>query len=506
MNVVIVGGGTAGWMTALYAQIIYPDTNIVLIESDEIGILGAGEGTTPHLVGFFDFLGIPFSDLVKNCNATIKNGIKFTNWSANTQYYYHPFASYSSASETHSYRLNPFIEKDTCFSLIYSAQLKHKFNEHVFYQQMSDNFCVPFIENDKINVSNPLEKFDNYGLWSLHFDARVLAKFLRQVGESRGIKRVEGVVKEIKNNDDNYITSLVVNDIIIPVDFVFDCSGFRRLIIGDFYKSKWKSHAKHLPAKRAIPFFLPIDKKIPPYTESIAMNYGWMWKIPLQHRYGCGYVFDSDFISDDEAKREIDQYIGFETDSPKTFSFNAGCYEKVWIKNCLAIGLSAGFLEPLEATSLWQAVSTLKYFFTLHRNIDNVHEYVRDGLNQTYLLATEEIVDFIYIHYLTNKQNTDFWKNFKINNKTPEAVEYLLELVKDGGYISNSKYLEQSFSVHSYYHVMYGQGILTNEQLLKYAEFLPVDHTQEYLKILEEQKITVPYCTNHYDFLQKLKH
>jgi tryptophan halogenase len=506
LNIVVVGGGTAGWLTALYAKKVYPDYNITLVESEEIGILGAGEGATAHLISLFDFLEIPFSDLVKNCNATVKNGIKFTNWSEDGGYFFNPFASKSSASNDYNYFSNPYLEQDTGFSHIYSSQFDHKLDDYSFVQKISNNFCVPFVKNNSVNINNPIQKFDNFASWSLHFDARTLAQYLRKIGESRSIVRIEGIVKKIETDENEYINKLLVNDKYIDVDFVFDCSGFKRLIIGNFYKSEWKSHSEYLPAKKAIPFFLPAEKEIPPYTEAIAMDYGWMWKIPLQHRYGCGYVFDSDFISEDDAKKEIDDFLGFEVDSPKTFSFSPGCYKKIWIKNCLSVGLSAGFVEPLEATSLYQLTLTLQIFFSSFTNIKNKNKVFVNKFNSFYFDQTKEIVNFIYLHYVTNKSNTNFWKYFKTNNKTPPFIDNILNIVSERQlqYYDFHKTLPV-FDFLGYFYILIGNKIITKKDLKKYLSLIKVNQTNEYLNILENQKNVVPLMCKHNEFLKELK-
>jgi tryptophan halogenase len=505
MNIVVVGGGTAGYITALYAKKAYPNFDITLIESEEIGILGAGEGSTPHFIELFDFLEIPFSDLVKNCNATVKNGIKFTNWSNNNEYFFHPFSSQSLASNDCNYLIDSYLEQDTGFSHIYSSQFDHKLDDYAFVQKISNDFFVPFIKNNNVYVNNVIKKFDHFANWSLHFDARTLAKYLRKIAELRSIVRIEGIVKKIETDENGYINKLLVNDKYIDVDFVFDCSGFKRLIIGNFYKSKWKSHSDHLPAKKAIPFFLPIEKEIPPYTEAIAMDYGWMWKIPLQHRYGCGYVFDSDFISDQDAKKEIDEYLGFEVESPKTFFFNAGFYKEILINNCLAVGLSSGFLEPLEATSMWQMSIVLKIFFSMNGVVEN--NYInRNKINNLYKKDVEEIVDLLYLHYITYKKNTIFWKYFIKNNKMTPFIENILQIIKERNLKKIDFNDKNMYTFMSYFYILIGNKIIEKKHLQKYLSLMKIDHSQEYLDILKNQKKLIPNLINHKNFLLNLKY
>lgn len=499
MNFVVVGGGTAGWITALYAKKAYPNEKIILIESDEIGILGAGEGSTPNLIGLFNFLEIPFEDFINNCNATIKNGIKFSNWSNNDDYYYHPFYSECAASNDYNFYLNKYLELDTGFSHIYSSKFDHELKDYVFLQKISENFSVPFIQNINKNNLEITINFEGFSFWSLHFDASMLAKYLKKVGEKRGIIRKEGIVKNIFSDNYGNIVELKTDSESIKTDFVFDCTGFKRLIIGNFYKSKWLSHDKSLPVNRAIPFFLSMDKKIPPYTEAIAMDYGWMWKIPVQNRYGCGYVFDSNHISDDKAKEEIDKLLGFEVESPKTFSFNAGVYEKIWINNCMAVGLAAGFIEPLEATSLMQLSFQLQMFFSLYETKS------RDKINNYYLQQTQEIVDFLYLHYVTNKKNTKFWEFFTKNNEMPIFIKNLLENIKEGP-PNELTFKNKIFNFTNYFYVLIGNKIIKKENLQKYLSLMKVDHSQEYLNILKNQDNVLPLLVDHNYFLSILKY
>ena len=508
MNLVVVGGGTAGWLTALYAKKANKDSQVTLIESEEIGILGAGEGTTPHLIPLLDYLGIPVSELVKYCQATIKNGIKFTNWQDN-KYYYHPFAQTSLASEqSANFTFNYYEENSAEISYLYAKLSNTPQNEYCFINMLSEKNKVPFQRKtltSDFHAVNPIQFFTSLASWSIHFDANVLAKFLREIAESRGITRIEGKVIETTQDSEGYITNLKTKTKIIPADFVFDCSGFRRLLIGDLYKSTWSSHQDSLPAKKAIPFFLPKNEDIPAYTESTAMNYGWMWKIPLQHRYGCGYVFDSDMVSDDKAKQEIEKLLKTKIESPRTFTFNAGCYKEIWIKNCLAVGLSSGFLEPLEATSIWQSGIVLRNFFSEKINLTTKNKKIIDSFNNKFYNQTKEIVDFLYLHYLTNKKTTPFWKDFSKNNKMPDFVEYILDVSQERMISQDIDFdNRQMFNASSYLYVMIGNGLISDETLLKNLKNQSTDKNIDFLKIKKNQKIMEPTVLSHLEFLEEL--
>jgi tryptophan halogenase len=353
---VIVGGGTAGWLTALYVKKNWPHSSVTVIASSELGILGAGEGTVPSFIDFLEEVNIPVADVIENAKGTIKKGILFTNWQGNGDQYTHSF-----------------------------------------------------------NVLGP----DKY---ALHFDASLLAKYFESIAVARDIKLIDGEVVNIHANNNNTITSIDLKSLpSVSADFVFDCSGFRRLIIGEFYKSPWQSYSDTMPVKRAIPFFLPNNNtNLPDYTESIAMQAGWIWKIPVQGRYGCGYVFDSNQITDEEAKTEIREYLGHNFVSPKIFNFEAGAYKFPWIGNCLAVGLSAGFIEPLEATSIHMQLITLKLFKRAFGSVIGSYKLNSD-LNE----LNSDVVSFLYLHYLTKRNDTEFWAKFT-QNKMPEKINKLL--------------------------------------------------------------------------------
>jgi tryptophan halogenase len=471
-NLVVVGGGSAGWLTALYTKVIFPDDNVVLIESKEIGILGAGEASTPNLINALDFLGIPVSDLIKHTNATIKTTAKFTGWSnKNEDYFYHPFEYLiPEISEQNGY-LDSF-NLDTNLFHLYSYINNISMDEYCFINKICNNNKVPFTKITEFNNINPILNYNQLGAWSLNFDAKLLADYLSKVAQNRGIKRIESKVKEINLNQDEEISNLLLeNGLCIDVDFVFDCTGFARLIIGKKYLSKWISYKDYLPTNKALPFFLnnKEHEKIPSYIEAIAMDYGWMWKTPLQNRYGCGYVFDNNQISVDDAKIEIENKLGFEIFPPKLFSFEPGTYKEIWIKNCLALGLSAGFVEPLEATSLMQTIFNLQKFFTNKHNILTKNKFIKDNFNYNNEISSFSIVEYIYWHYVTNKENTLFWKNFIQNTKTPELITNILEINKERILVQSdffSTLKGSHFNTEDYLCVLFGHK-LPNKQLLK---------------------------------------
>jgi hypothetical protein len=225
-----------------------------------------------------------------------------------------------------------------------------------------------------------------------------LLKLIKSMStEEKSLNFIEQIIEEdLKNPDldpNDFFVKLNPNESLILenneeqlVDFVFDCSGFHRLLIGKHFNSEWASYKEYLPVDMAVPFFIPIDEEIPPYTEAIAMKYGWMWKIPLQNRYGCGYVFDSSLISEEDAAKEIEEYLGFVPEYPRknkgAFKFNAGGYKTPWVKNCIAIGLASNFIEPLEATSIFSSIDSLRRAVFNTLSLEECNDDIIDRYNK----------------------------------------------------------------------------------------------------------------------------
>ena len=505
---VVVGGGTAGWLTALYIQRNFPDSDITVIASSEIGILGAGEGTTPHFLLFLDQLGISASDLVKHANATFKNGVKFTNWNGDGTHFYHPFADHSDLD--HSF-----------FSILYSGiplldleeiALGNSLYAIDFTARASENGCVRYFpDNNSWNKhSNPLLHFTSLGNHALHFDANLLAKYLQGIGISRGIKLIDATVDTIDNDDSGKIKELKLSSGgTIKPNFVFDCSGFKRLIIGKHYNSTWDSYKDVLPVNRAIPFFVPNDTKIiPPYTESIAMKYGWMWKIPVGNRYGCGYVFNSSEITDDEARQEIYDLVGI-VDTPKTFSFEAGCFKEQWIKNCVAVGLSSSFVEPLEATSIWVSVLSLTYLLENMPGIISGDQHYINRYNSYMEKINQQVLDFVSFHYITKRKDTVFWKDFTKKYKKTIVVDHLITASKTA-MPQTDFYKTDMFSFKSFYHIGAGTQFFNKESAaMLYNSNVQGIRGEQYRelksKYLKNINLALNNTVNHYDFLEYLK-
>ena len=503
-NLVIVGGGTAGWLTALYAQKMNPEDKIVLIESEEIGVLGAGEGSTPHFLYILLGLGISIKDLIQECGVTIKNGIRFSGWNESKTFYY-PFPSYAAVGEQ-SYHFPVANTMKTSLSPIIAAQRDEEEKDYDITYKMSERNLVPMFEKGHIEDLDFIRGLSITSDFAIHFNARDIAKFLRKVAEDRGVVRVEGIVKNIESDEDGYITSVSTENDKILSDFVFDCTGFARLIIGKFYNAKWKSHKEHLPANKALAFFLPMTEDIPPYTESIAMDYGWMWKIPLQERFGCGYVFDGTMLSDEDAKKEVVDLLGHDIEVQNIFSFDAGCYETPWVKNVLAVGLSSGFLEPLEATAIWQASKILHRFFGAPSNIDSRGQASIDQFNKFFVQETDMIVSFLYLHYVTNKTNTPFWRDFTKNNKMPDLVKDCLNVSKERPLYNEIDFIVSlAFSQYDYTVILVGNGMVDKEMLKNHTAAVPEGNFDKYESMLLNQDVLLEMLMNQRQLIEYVK-
>lgn len=410
MSVIVAGGGTAGWLAALHVKQFYSGADVTVVYDDKTPIIGVGESTTAHFVRFLEAIDISVHEVVKNCEATIKNSIRFTNWKGDGTYYHHAFTRRS----------------EECVQSYFDA-LYHDINldDIDLGSTLSKNNKVPMPLD-----GNSDEPYDDTN-YALHFNAKKMSEYLQSVGVSRGIKIVVGKIKSVSLDPDEYVTDITLDtNQTLKTDFVFDCTGFARVFVNKVYNSPVKSYKEILPVKKAMPFFIDNTGTTPPFTEAIAMKYGWMWKIPVGKRYGCGYVFDSDYINDEEAYEEICEVVKQKPHVPRTISFKPEYNTKPFNKNTLALGLAHGFLEPLEATSLLILANMLNTLERTGHNIFNrmYNDEYTESYNKHILDFVENCVDIVYVHYLTPRNDTEFWRKFK--NMIPEHVSNTLEQIK----------------------------------------------------------------------------
>lgn len=443
-KIAIAGGGSAGWITALMINKYFPDAEITLIESSKIGIIGAGEGSTPIVINALLDVGITVEDLIKNTSSTIKNGSKFIGFNQNKDYY-------TTFSSIH----NPYTVNKTLFAYdLFAYRNKMDIYDYSLIDMCTHENRIKFLESSQAN-------------YAVHFDGRSFSAYLSTVGKARGIKVIDSVISEVILSDSGFVSGLRLEDEqLIDCDFVFDCTGFKRLIIGKTYGSEWISFADSLPTDSAIPYFLPIDEDIPPYTQATAMDYGWSWKVPLQHRYGCGYVFSSKYISEDDAKLEIESKLGFKPDFINTIKFNPGVFAETMIKNCISVGLASSFVEPMEATSISRSVAMIYRAIDLLGESDfNPDQFKIDVFNQEFIEDMKDVVGFIYLHYITNKTNNNFWMDFTKNNKMPEGLQ---EKIDKFNSFENIDYVPRVYDAIGYYKVLQGNDLIDDNNLEKW--------------------------------------
>ncbi len=482
-NFVILGGGTAGWFTALFIQKVRPNDNVSIIESTKIGTIGVGEATTPNVINFFTYLNIPIEDVIKNTNGTIKNGISFENWNGDGKKYFHAFFEHLTPFKVH-----PMFSND-CFEFY----LKHLIHEN---KNLEDYQYSPLISyQNKVDT-----KHTSY---ALHFDAGMLAAFLKKTAIERGINHIDAEFESLSTNDKNDITKITLNNgQSVDVDFVFDCSGMARKIIGEHYKQKWISYRDHLPMKKAI--IIPKEKEdLFPYTKAIAMKYGWIFEIPLQHRVGRGYIFDSDYINEEQALKECEEYYGEKINVKKVIDFDAGRFEKVWVNNCVAVGLSSTFIEPLESTSLFLTIEQLMMFNHFHNTWFESNEDDRDMYNLICGNNMKETLSFVYLHYITKRKDSQFWIDFPTKHKPPKHFEKKLHKLKQNNirhYDCVDTMLTAQFRMSSYVQVAQGLGVADVPINIKGFENIEPS-VDNYKKLID---YNAKYADTMSDYLKKL--
>jgi tryptophan halogenase len=418
-NYVVVGGGTAGLLTALYLKQVAPTKKVTILQSKAIGILGAGEGTTPSFIKLLDFLSIPVSSLIRRTSATFKTGIRFVNWNGggDSDTYVHPFDAEAGAgiSAIEPREMLNYVHP----GFLVSAHLDIPTDSSELMAQMNPGAVPAVPQPFQVTNMDPISNYQLLNGFALHFDAVNLAKELTRVAQSRGIEFVEGVLESFEQDETGDVKTLVLESgERLEADFIFDASGFKWFFPREL-GSEWVSHKEYLPVDAAIPFSLPMEEKIPAYTDAIAMKYGWMWKIPLQNRYGCGYVFDSSLITAEEAQAEVEEYLGHEIEVDRTLQFEAGYYKDPWRHNVIAVGLASGFVEPLEASSITSLVIQLQNVLASPDQMSTRDPRAADLYNKKFATMSEEVASLVNFHYLTSREDTKFWKKFKADSVVP---------------------------------------------------------------------------------------
>jgi len=486
-RIVIVGGGTAGWMTAAaLSRFCVPRFEVVLVESDEIGTIGVGEATIPSIMQFNEALGINEAEFLSATGATYKLGIAFEGWGKPDEGYVHAFGLVGAALGVvpfHHYWLRGRklgIAKPLGHYVLHTLAIAANRFAHITPPAGSPLPPLPY---------------------AFHFDASLYAKFLRGFAEGRGIVRQEGRIVAVERNQQNGDIGAVVlaNGSRVEGDLFIDCSGFRGLLIEQELEAGFEDWTHWLQCDRAVA--VPCDRVDPlvPLTRSIARKAGWQWRIPLQHRIGNGHVFNSDHISEDEATAILLANLDGEAMAePRTIRFKTGRRSKCWVRNVVAIGLSSGFIEPLESTSIHLIQTAITRLIDLLPD-GEISEATRDDYNARSAFETERIRDFIILHYHANQRDGEpFWDGLRAMD-VPEPLKHKIDQFRSTGRVVPS--FDELFDTRAWIHVMIGQNIIP-QSYHPVADILPEPRLKEFLDGLERSHLQqVQRMSDHAEFV-----
>lgn len=455
-NILILGGGTAGLSAALILKTRFPNKEISVVKSDKIGVIGVGEGSTEHWRYFMEFCGLDWREVIKETDAAIKVGIKYVNWTDEDYYYNVDERFYS----------NTYVGQ---FLGAYIQSYAHNKPQIVTTYDLGLSSKVP----------NQPEVCSN----QFHFNALKLRDYLEK-------KCTEKNIKVYTDEIDNVITNEFGIDYIsgnqqYKSDFYIDSTGFKRVLINKL-GAKWISYKKYLKMNEAIAFPTSDTPEYPVYTTITAMKYGWMWQTPVYGRWGNGYVFDNNYINARQAQDEVEEHLGHSVKLFKNIKFEPGGLEKVWIKNCMALGLSANFIEPLEATSIGSTINQTFMFMNYYTNYDQTQI---DQFNDKMKLVMENLRDFVCLHYLVKKDNSNFWKDLQ-SVELPDTLKHNLELWKNRPPIADdfpaTRYL--LFFENNFTSILYGLKLLNYDKIKNIYE-----------SFSEQNKTNITYWVNEYN-------
>ena len=448
-RIVIVGGGTAGWMTAAALSRFLGNTGrrIILIESEAIGTVGVGEGTIPPILEFNQQLGIDEAQFLRETHATYKLGIDFVGWTAEGERYFHQFGQIGRSLNGVSlhqlwlkHRGDPAVGPLAGYSMSAVAAGNNRFG------------------HPTADPSDPLSQI----AYAFHFDAAAYGQFLRRYAEAKGAERIEGRIVSVERDGETGALASVSleDDRKVRGDLFIDCSGFRSLLLGDTLGVPFEDWSQWLPCDRAIA--VPSERTEPllPFTRSTAHPSGWQWRIPLQHRTGNGHVYSSVHMSDDEAEAILLSTLDAKAiASPNHLKFKAGRRSRSWESNVVAIGLSSGFLEPLESTSIHLIQHGIQKLLSLFPGRE-IGQAERDEYNRHMVNSYDPIRDFLILHYTATRRTGPFWDHVR-TMELPDTLKHKVELFRERGRVF--RYNDELFDTPSWVAVMLGQGIIPDE-------------------------------------------
>jgi tryptophan 7-halogenase len=421
-RIVILGGGSAGWMTAAaLANSIRGGCRIALIESAAIGTVGVGEATIPPIRHFNRQLGLDENAFVAAARGTFKLGIEFVDWVRPGHRYFHPFGRIGDEFDSvslHQYWLRERVRGSAV-----------PLEEHAMAWVLARNgrFGQPLTDPAMV-----LSSFD----YAYHFDASLYGRYLRDYSEKRGVRPIDGTVVDVQlRAEDGFIEALqLASGERIEGDLFIDCSGFRGLLIDSALKVDYESWQHWLPCDRAMAVGCGLGQELPPYTCATARPAGWQWRIPLQHRMGNGHVYCSEYMTDDEATAILLEHLtGEPLGDPRPLRFTAGVRRRFWMRNCVAIGLSAGFLEPLESTSIHLVQSAITRLLAMFPDRD-CNPLLAQEFNRATRFEYERIRDFLILHYCAQQREEPLWRQAR-SMRIPESLQLKIDHFRNGGRI-----------------------------------------------------------------------
>ncbi|RIV82311.1 tryptophan 7-halogenase [Aurantiacibacter xanthus] len=492
-RIVIVGGGTAGWMTAAALSRMkagHRKLEIVLVESEQIGTVGVGEATIPPFVDFNRLLEIDEAEMLAAVQGTFKVGIQFENWGRIGQSYLHPFGTYG-------YEIDGVSFHHVWHRLKQAGDPRpiQAFNLETMAAHFGKFLRTPDYESDHLPPMN----------YAYHIDATRYARFLRSYAEARGVVRREGRVADVAlDGESGHVASITMDDgEVMPGDFFVDCSGFRGLLIEQALKTGYEDWSHYLPCNRAVALPCEREDGSPPalFTRATAHSAGWQWRVPLQHRNGNGHVYCSEFMGDDEAHAIlVANLAGKPGADPNFLRFVTGRRKKFWNRNVVALGLAAGFMEPLESTSIHLVNTGINKLVSI-LSLDGVTQEQEDAFNRLTAKEYLRIRDFLVLHYsATARDDSPFWNHVRTMD-VPDTLKEKIALFRSNGQIFRED--DELFIETSWASVMMGQGIQPNGHNVM-ADALPLDQLRGEIDGIERSiRYLVEHMPSHADYLSK---
>lgn len=491
-SILIVGGGTAGWMSAIMLnRFLHPNgCQVTLVESTEIETIGVGEATIPSMVKFVRALGFDEEEFMRNCSATYKLGIRFDDWIEKRHSYWHPFGI-----------CGGMIEGLDLFHFWLKGRLDG--GETLSYSDYSLQARLAELVKAPRGHEGPSPIIDS-GSYAYHLDAGALAQYLREIATKEGVQHLFGEVRHVVPDGAGGIERVETSDgRSLEADFFIDCTGFRAKLIEEGLEDPWIDWSDHLLCNRAVAMPLSRDEEMSPFTSATALDAGWMWRIPLSSRTSSGYVYSSAHIDQDTAARELIAHAGFRRDrtaDPRFIKLRVGHRTEFWKGNCASVGLSSGFIEPLESTGIFfiqRALELLLEYFPAH----GINDVLARRFNQRMTAVLDEVLDFIVLHYILTRRDEPFWRDAR-NVSLPDTLTEALKLYDEGSRVEAGRF--EVFLEPSYYFILSGGERLPKRSHSRTAYF-DFHRVREVLgKIRDQNEGFITAMPSHRELIAKI--